>query len=182
MSTLRTCGDSLGAKERLDAFLALLEAFEPGEAKRDLRSALSPCSILGVTHVVQFHVPFVHRLGRFIPELPGVLDDILRIEIAGERERNLPRSGRLDPSHERLVVSTMPDLPVRCDSTSVFGQRPGAISLASLNLTFSSPPSTLSQCMPCSGVVTLGLTFFEASIDLVATRAVTGLSCAPTTL
>lgn len=63
--------------------------------------------------------------------------------------------------------------PVRWDSTSVFGHSPGAISLASLNRTWSSPPRTPSQCTPCSGEVTCGRTFFDANIDLVETLSLT---------
>jgi hypothetical protein len=62
---------------------------------------------------------------------------------------------------------------VRCPNTKVFGHKPGLISLASLNLTLSSPPSTPIQCIPCSGVITAGRVFLDASIDFVAVLPLT---------
>jgi len=65
------------------------------------------------------------------------------------------------------------DIPVLVPRTSVLGHKPGLISLASLNLTFNSPPNTFIQCIPCAGVLTGGLVFLEASIDLVAVLSMT---------
>ena len=68
---------------------------------------------IGAKHIVQLHVPLAHRLSCLVPKLPGVLDDILRVQIPGEREWDLPRPGRLDSYRQRLDLSNTPSLPVR---------------------------------------------------------------------
>lgn len=53
------------------------------------------------------------------------------------------------------------------------GQRLGESSRASFSRTSNSPERMRSQCIPCSGFVTAGRVFFDASIDFVARRGVT---------